>query len=133
MYILIAIEQPVREHPGINSTHEELLALATAYEVPYMGAYNSRELARLVQRVNFDGLKRPLTVPARNPAFRSLVEPITAAILGAWMVLPVAGYCRRLVPTDSRPYHRLRWLPPEAVQELNSLNCSVMYFGRHTQ
>ena len=60
IHILIAVEKLVREHPDIESIHEELLALATAYEVSFKKAYDSHGLWRLAQRADFDGLKKAL-------------------------------------------------------------------------
>lgn len=60
VHILVAVEKLVREHPDIESIHEELLALATAYEVSFKEAYDSHELWWLVQRADFDGLKKAL-------------------------------------------------------------------------
>lgn len=60
VHILIAVEKLVREHPDIESIHEELLVLATAYEVSFIGSYDLHELWRLVQRADFDGLEDAL-------------------------------------------------------------------------
>lgn len=60
VHILMAIEMLVREHPDIESIHGELLALATAHEVSLVGGYDSRGLAQLIQRADFEGLKRAL-------------------------------------------------------------------------
>lgn len=58
--ILIAIEKLVREHPDIESIHEELLALATAYEVSFMRSYDLHKLLLLIGRADFDGLSKAL-------------------------------------------------------------------------
>lgn len=60
VHILIAIERLVREHPDVESIHEELLVLATAYEVSLKGTGDHCELSRLVHCANLDGLKKVL-------------------------------------------------------------------------
>lgn len=60
VHILMAVEKLVREHPDIESIYEELLALATAYEVSFMESFDLHNLTRLVYCASFDGLWKAL-------------------------------------------------------------------------
>ena len=72
VHILVAIEKLVREHPDIESIHEELLTLAAAYEASFKEAYDSHGLWRLARRADFDGLKKALY--GLCPAMKSYVQ-----------------------------------------------------------
>lgn len=72
MRIMIAIERLVRENPDMESIHNEILVLTTAYEASFGRSHDLYKLSQLVHVDDFVGLTRALSKV--HPSIKSYVQ-----------------------------------------------------------
>lgn len=72
MRVMMAIEQLVREQPGVENLRFELWTLTKAYEASWGESHDLHDLARLVQCTNFAELGRSLS--GLHPSTKSYVQ-----------------------------------------------------------